>query len=1428
MANNMKSYSIVINGVKESIESVDILLDKLDKLDKKLSDMEKKVVKVKVEETSSKSPTAKNSGLSAIEKEQLKNEQLKSGEYQKQLQTLQALKQENKELEKLNKDIATGVRNIDGSYTNTLGGLRRQLADMKKELASMDMGDMDSINDFADEINELNQKIKDVEESYGVFSRNVGDYTNKMVDALNEFDGQMNETVGGIEEVKKGVDSLKDKQLFDVNIGGQVVQFENVSQAIGEIDDMAHRAAASMMELKNAGKENTDEYRKLQQEFSEFVNKSAELERARKYADELRDSMASTTRGLDMAVQGFQALGNVMQVASGIAGLFGQNQEEIEKAINRTVQIMGIMQATQELYQQTVQKGTVLNVLYSNTFGKIGSGLTNLIDKLNLTTKATKTLNTVLKANIFVLIASAILYVVSNLDKLSEMLGITNKESEALTKIWNKLSPIIMGVGKAVTDFLINPLRTLIKTVAKVIDGDWGGAFDELGKGFKEQFNIIEDYQKGYVDEVEAQAERATKKQKIELEKQLLHEKEFNEAKYGSDWKYTKDGIALYRKYFAAKLALYDKDSEEYRQALLEQISFERELKEHQENGGSTTSGKSKADIQREIEDATIAAMKDGFAKQMAELKLQQKRELEEAGKNTKLVTALKAKHKKEIEDLEKAHYDELGNIIKENEDNITDYILETQKKRSESIISELAYQLEREKKLIQYYADEKFKITRDAPNGQLTLDIAKTPEININDFTDDFKKEFEGFKFDTSSFKGIFKSLGDIFKKGFDSIKKNISNFYSEIDTETLKNKLGIQVDYVKEYVLGINTYYDLETKQTESFVDTEEKTLQALVDITNDKLRENYVAWKNGSRTKEQFEATQMALEWELKTNKQMLDEFKKNNTLKLSEQTKYIGNFIGKLYQEQAERRKIEKINYEQSLNEQDEWLTKSLKQLSDAEEKEINNLNLTEEEKKNIEDRYNKEGENIRKQYQIRVEQITRQHGEDLLNIDNDINHKRTDILEQYHSTNLKLYQQYYDKLNTQIEKNSNANDIDMGSMDLNVIGDIGQFVTNKVKYEDELKELKENIVTQKEELRQQLKDGVISEDVFNISIGNLNLLEEQTNESLSKMSKSFIEYGQSIAVLGQAVVGIWSQMFSQIADLQYQNEMYEIERLQEKYDEETEMLQDALEEQEELYEKHNSNVESIEGELETARGDRRLFLLDQINSEMMKREQAWAQQQKIAKQQEQLEKKKEALEQRQKAAEQKRNKQNQKVQIAQATASTALAVTNALAVHPWFLGVALAAVAAAMGAVQIATIAKQKFADGGVIQGASHSQGGVKVLGGQAEVEGGEYITNKVTTSKNVDVLTFINSKKKKLDLSDFVEFYSSGSKSLTKVPKTIFADGGQLPNMQAPMINVRDVVNANSQDNRPIYVSVTEIENVQNRVRNVRAVAGLE
>lgn len=1156
---NMKQYQIVINGVTESISNVDLLLSQLNTLEKKINDLGKQGIKLDTK------------GLKDLEK-------IKIPEISLEGIDAKALK---KEMQQLEKDIAKGAKTIDGEYTNTLNGLRAKLRDLKTELGTVDIDlDADTFQDLTDEIKELNDQVKQMEQDYGTFARNVGNYTESVVDALNEFDSQMYETAGTIEEVKEGVDSLKGKQMFDVNIGGVAVQFENVSQAIGEIDDMAHAAAAKMQELRNAGKENTEEYKKLNQEFQEFIQTSANLERVRKQTDELRDSVASTSRGLDMGVQAFQALGNAMQMASGIAGLFGDNQEKIEEAINRTVQIQAILQAAQELYNQTTQKGTVLNTLYSATFGKISGGLTNMTTKLGLGTKAAKLFNNTLKANIFIAIATAILWVVTNLDKLSEMLGLTNEDTKVFTDLWNKISPVIMGVGRAITDFLINPLRTLTKTISKVLQGDWKGAFEEIGKGVKEQFDVIKDYQKGYNDEVKRQSDNAVKQNKINLEKQLLHQKEFNEAKYGSDWKYTKDGIELYRKYFAAKLALYDKDSEEYRQALLEQISFERELKEHQEkvkNGGKSGSGSSSSkednriEVQREIEDKILSIMKDGNIKRMEELKKQRERELQDA------------EIRKKQGELTEQQYQDLTAAIKEE------------------------YRIKELDEMNQHYVEV----------NNLKTDLERNLVAN--------KSNVQVSMFDAI----LQKNYRDI-----DKLKEQIGTFFKVYEEGYEQN-----VKDVRKAVFGTDdsSIFDASKKTNILTRNTTQKALKELYDY--------YVEEYN--LTKEQ---------------KQSLYDFL----------SRYSGAEIGLVIETLNNRLKIEKEYFEREKSEEDSRYKELLNQAMNAEQKELDNVKLTEKEKLNIKKKYDVLYSQIHDDHYKMVDNINLKHKTNELILEDEANRERSGIITKYHDTVYNEFRKHYEQLEELRENYTNIEDVDLGSSELTTVGSFASAIAQMTKFKQEYKNTLNDIQKQKDELNKQRQDGVISEEEFNNTFAQLDLLETEVKQSLKEISLSWKEWSVGLAQVTNAVVGMWAQMYSQIADLQYQNEMHRIEKLQEQYDEETEILQDALDKQEELYEKHNQNVESIEGELETARGDRRLFLLDQINAEMMKREQAWAQQQKIQKQQEQLEKKKKALEDRQKAAEQKRNKQNQKVQIAQATASTALAVTNALAVQPWFL------------------------------------------------------------------------------------------------------------------------------------------------------------
>ena len=142
---------------------------------------------------------------------------------------------------------------------------------------------------------------------------------------------------------------------------------------------------------------------------------------------------------------------------------------------------------------------------------------------------------------------------------------------------------------------------------------------------------------------------------------------------------------------------------------------------------------------------------------------------------------------------------------------------------------------------------------------------------------------------------------------------------------------------------------------------------------------------------------------------------------------------------------------------------------------------------------------------------------------------------------------------------------------------------------------------------------------------------------------------------------------------------------------------------------------------------------------------------------------------------------------------------------------------------------VAKIKAQKYyAKGGLLEGKPHSQGGIKVGNTGIEVEGGEFVTNKITTRQNLPLLEYINSKKKPLTREDIINYYDGKERPfITKSITNKFAQGGELPTMQD--IDVRELVNYTPPtDDRPIYVSVTEIENVMDNVQQVRVLAGVK
>ena len=335
-----------------------------------------------------------------------------------------------------------------------------------------------------------------------------------------------------------------------------------------------------------------------------------------------------------------------------------------------------------------------------------------------------------------------------------------------------------------------------------------------------------------------------------------------------------------------------------------------------------------------------------------------------------------------------------------------------------------------------------------------------------------------------------------------------------------------------------------------------------------------------------------------------------------------------------------------------------------------------------------------------------------------------------------------------------------------------------------------------------DFRQAKKELDSLEKSVSKSIKDVNL---DLNELVSITVQSITQYvGQYIGILG----GLWSTY----NDIQMQR----IEEEQARLDEEYDMLEDAYRKQEDLTKGHMDKLKDIEDELKTSRGDRRAHLVEQLNAERQALIASLQEEQKI-------DKEKEANAKKQDALEKKRREQEKKNSIVQATINTFTAVTNALAVPPWFVGLALSAVALAMGMAQVSNIKKQKYAKGGILVGKSHKAGGIPVGMTGIEVEGGEYVINKRSTQKNMPLIDYINKSNKAITREDLNRFYDSGKQNVKMTTGSKFANGGVLPNLQLPSEDTRIVI----EDDRPIVAQIVDIVNSANNYRQIQIMSGL-
>ena len=570
------------------------------------------------------------------------------------------------------------------------------------------------------------------------------------------------------------------------------------------------------------------------------------------------------------------------------------------------------------------------------------------------------------------------------------------------------------------------------------------------------------------------------------------------------------------------------------------------------------------------------------------------------------------------------------------------------------------------------------------------------------------------------------------------------------------------------------------------------------------------------------ENVENNKKVLEEQKKFHKEMLDEEKKfideRKRLQLQESTQNMDNLLA-----EEERR------YQQQIEANDKAQREKWEQVYEMAQQGIVSEKEAQEMQQQVALEYQTAAADMLEAHNRKMEEIRKNGEQEQKNILEQSLQERQQMQSEANSKTIGSIQEMYDEIGYISEQQQKKN-VNRTTGLFNIQSEKKRLQDVLKAYEDTLSELD----IQYEELKRQLNDGEIDFDQFTEGKKQIDNLKKQAKQSAEDTQDSlkdlFQTWAGSINDFAQKIASEFQNLygtFNEIMSLKYDMEEEALDREQEQLDKETDMVDRAYDKQAEIVQRYKDAINETEDELKTARGERRLALIDGLaqqreaylqETDALKKQQL--EKEKIAKKEDALKKKQDALE--------KKRKQSQKQQsIINAIINTALGVTQALSAYPPPTSWILASAVGALGAVQIATISSQKYANGGIIEGKSHKDGGVKVLGGRAEVEGGEMIVNKKTTTMNTDMLYFINGIRRRITEEDMKEFFDSkGKVSISPRHSMRFASGGELPELTD--YNLKGTINEQQQlPEIRVVAEVVDIANALDNYTRIQTLAGL-
>ena len=308
---------------------------------------------------------------------------------------------------------------------------------------------------------------------------------------------------------------------------------------------------------------------------------------------------------------------SALQLYNGVMVQFDADNKEATETMKNLMSTMSIIQSLNQL-NQTLKEGSTASQLFSAALKITGADLiTNQANAMKATvanetlTKAQKvgTLVTqgfsmAMKAIPFMLVIGLIATLVTHWDDLVGWINKTIPGLKGVGGAMNGLKSVVMGLGKAILNWLTNPIITFAKVIKKVFSGDFKGAIDEAMNGLKNQFKGTADaFQKGYVEQVNKGQEEITRKQAKEEDKRLTHNAKMIEKQKNQDGTYTKEYIQAQKDMFENRKKMYKKDSDEYKKVLEDEVAFNRQVNDAKESANKKASAASAKQAAKDLKE---------------------------------------------------------------------------------------------------------------------------------------------------------------------------------------------------------------------------------------------------------------------------------------------------------------------------------------------------------------------------------------------------------------------------------------------------------------------------------------------------------------------------------------------------------------------------------------------------------------------------------------------------------------------------------------------------------------------------------------------------------------------------------------------------------------------------------------------------------